>query len=65
MTGMGTDGADTMTRLHGLGGLTIAEDEESAVVWGMPGALVQGGGASLVAPTSEIAGHLLHVVGTR
>jgi two-component system, chemotaxis family, protein-glutamate methylesterase/glutaminase len=65
MTGMGTDGADTMTRLHGLGGLTVAEDEESAVVWGMPGALVQSGGASLVAPTSEIAGHLLHLVGTR
>jgi two-component system, chemotaxis family, protein-glutamate methylesterase/glutaminase len=65
MTGMGTDGADTMTRLHALGGLTIAEDEASAVVWGMPGALVQSGGASLVVPTSQIAGHLLHLVGTR
>jgi two-component system, chemotaxis family, protein-glutamate methylesterase/glutaminase len=64
MTGMGTDGADTMTRLHASGGLTIAEDEASAVVWGMPGALVQSGGASLVVPTSEIAGHLLHLVGT-
>jgi two-component system chemotaxis response regulator CheB len=64
MTGMGTDGADTMTRLHASGGLTIAEDEASAVVWGMPGALVQRGGASLVVPTSEIAGHLVHLVGT-
>ncbi len=44
---------------------TIAEDEESSVVWGMPGALVQSGGASLVASTSQIAGHLLHLVGTR
>jgi two-component system, chemotaxis family, protein-glutamate methylesterase/glutaminase len=65
MTGMGTDGADTMAKLHGAGGLTIAEDEESAVVWGMPGTLVQNGGASLVAPTSEIASHLLRLVGTR
>jgi two-component system, chemotaxis family, protein-glutamate methylesterase/glutaminase len=64
MTGMGTDGADTMTRLHALGGLTIAEDEDSAVVWGMPGALVQSGGASLIVPTSEIAQHLMHLVGT-
>ena len=65
MTGMGTDGADAMTRLHASGGVTIAEDEESSVVWGMPGALVKGGGASLISPTSEIAGHLLALVGTR
>jgi two-component system, chemotaxis family, protein-glutamate methylesterase/glutaminase len=65
MTGMGNDGADAMTRLHGSGGITIAEDEESAVVWGMPGALVKNGGASLIAPTSGIAAHLLHLVGTR
>jgi two-component system, chemotaxis family, protein-glutamate methylesterase/glutaminase len=65
MTGMGTDGAASMAKLRSSGGLTIAEDEESAVVWGMPGALVQNGGASLVAATSEIAGHLLHLVGTR
>jgi len=65
MTGMGTDGADAMKRLHASGGVTIAEDEESSVVWGMPGALVKGGGASLIAPTSEIAGHLLALVGTR
>ncbi len=65
MTGMGTDGAEAMTKLNVSGGATIAEDEESSVVWGMPGALVQSGGASLVASTSQIAGHLLHLVGTR
>lgn len=65
MTGMGTDGASAMIRLHAAGGITIAEDEESSVVWGMPGALVKGGGATLISPTSEIAAHLLALVGTR
>ena len=37
MTGMGDDGAGSMTRLRALGGRTIAEAEETAVVWGMPG----------------------------
>ena len=65
MTGMGSDGAIAMTRLRASGGATIAEDEESSVVWGMPGELVKRGGASLVVPTSEIASHLLSLVGTR
>ena len=42
MTGMGDDGAEAMARLHALGGRTIAEAEETAVVWGMPGELVEG-----------------------
>jgi two-component system chemotaxis response regulator CheB len=58
MTGMGTDGATAMAELKERGGLTIAEAESTAVVWGMPGALVERGGASLVSPLPEIAGHL-------
>ena len=46
MTGMGSDGAEAMARLKGQGGRTIAEAEESAVVWGMPGELVRRGGAA-------------------
>ncbi len=42
MTGMGNDGAATMTRLRKDGGSTIAEAEETAVVWSMPGELVKG-----------------------
>ena len=41
MTGMGRDGADAMTLLRNQGGRTIAEAESTAVVWGMPGELVQ------------------------
>ena len=50
MTGMGNDGAEAMARLHARGGRTIAEAEETAVVWGMPGELVAAGGADWVLP---------------
>lgn len=62
MTGMGTDGATAMTALHEAGGETIAEAEESAVVWGMPGALVAKGGAGQIAPLERIAGALAALI---
>jgi two-component system chemotaxis response regulator CheB len=62
MTGMGNDGAESMTRLFQQGGQTIAEAEETAVVWGMPGELVKAGGASAVLPLPNIAEHLLAMV---
>lgn len=59
MTGMGADGAKAMTELKTQGGRTIAEAAETAVVWGMPGALVAADGASVVAPLDRIAGELM------
>ncbi|WP_456307378.1 chemotaxis protein CheB [Paeniroseomonas aquatica] len=59
MTGMGHDGAAAMTRLRAGGGRTIAEAEETAVVWGMPGELVRAGGAEAVVPLEAIAATLL------
>ncbi len=59
LTGMGYDGAKAMTELRAAGGRTIAEAEDSAVVWGMPGELVKAGGADWVADASEI-GDLLN-----
>lgn len=59
LTGMGDDGAEQMALLHELGGRTIAESEESAVVWGMPGQLVARGGASTVLDADRIADHVL------
>jgi two-component system chemotaxis response regulator CheB len=58
MTGMGNDGAAAMADLHTRGGRTIAEAEETAVVWGMPGELVAVDGADWVLPLPEIAGLL-------
>ena len=59
MTGMGADGAATMSQLRAEGGRTIAEAEETAVVWGMPGELVRAGGAEAVLPLEAIAGMLM------
>jgi two-component system chemotaxis response regulator CheB len=62
MTGMGNDGADAMTLLRAQGGRTIAEAEETAIVWGMPGELVRAGGASWVVPLPKIAHRLQRLV---
>lgn len=59
MTGMGNDGAAAMADLKAAGGYTIAESEETAVVWGMPGELVRLNGASEIRRVDEIGHSLL------
>jgi two-component system response regulator WspF len=59
LTGMGRDGAAGLLTLRRLGWLTIAQDEASSVIWGMPGAAVQAGAASLVLPPEQIARAIL------
>ncbi|MEU4687984.1 chemotaxis-specific protein-glutamate methyltransferase CheB [Actinoplanes sp. NPDC023714] len=58
LTGMGDDGATEMAAVKEGGGRTIAESEETAVVWGMPGELARRGGATAVLPSYEIADRL-------
>lgn len=58
LTGMGSDGAESFTRLMQKGGHTVAESRESAVVFGMPQELIRRGGASMVLPSHSIAGQL-------
>ena len=55
LTGMGKDGALGLKTLRDLGGETIAEDESTCVVYGMPKAAVEMGGACQVLPLPEIA----------
>jgi two-component system chemotaxis response regulator CheB len=55
MTGIGDDGADQMMRIKEAGGYTIAESEESCVVYGMPREVIERGGACEVRPSWEIA----------
>ena len=55
LTGMGEDGAEGMATIRAGGGVTIAESESSCVVYGMPRAAVQRGGAGWVLSLGEIA----------
>lgn len=54
LTGMGADGAKGLRQMRDVGAHTIAQDERSSVVWGMPGAAVQAGAAAQVLPLQEI-----------
>jgi two-component system chemotaxis response regulator CheB len=58
LTGMGHDGSDAFAEIRKRGGRTIAESEESAVVYGMPAELVRKGGASLVLDAEKVAAQL-------
>jgi two-component system chemotaxis response regulator CheB len=54
LTGMGKDGAAGLLKIHHSGGLTIAQDEASSVVFGMPGEAVRLGAAQYVLPDQQI-----------
>ena len=55
MTGMGDDGARGLKEMHDTGAQTIAEDESSCVVFGMPKEAIRLGGAGKVVPLDTIA----------
>jgi two-component system chemotaxis response regulator CheB len=59
LTGMGDDGAPAFAELHRRGGKTIAEAEATCVVYGMPRALVELGGATVVLPAQQVAAQLV------
>lgn len=56
LTGMGHDGLEGSRQIRQAGGAVIAQDEASAVVWGMPGHVARDGLASRVLPLEAIAG---------
>ena len=61
LTGMGKDGSQALLRLREAGIATIAQDEATSVVWGMPGEAVKIGGADQVLPLESIADALGNV----
>lgn len=59
MTGMGDDGARGMKEMHDAGTYTIAQDEASCVVFGMPNEAIKMGGVDIVLPLGAIAAEVL------
>ncbi|MEJ5198946.1 MAG: chemotaxis-specific protein-glutamate methyltransferase CheB [Anaerolineae bacterium] len=63
LTGMGNDGAEGLRAMRERGALTIAQDEATSAVYGMPKAAVELGAAVQVLPLSQIPGAVLALVG--
>jgi len=58
MTGMGDDGATGLRTMRDAGAYTVAQNEETCIVFGMPREAIARGGAEVVAPLSGIAAHI-------
>ena len=63
MTGMGDDGARGMQEMHEAGAFTIAQDEASCVVYGMPKEAIKRGCVNQVLPLDRIAGEVVRLIG--
>lgn len=61
LTGMGEDGARGLLEMKEAGAYTVAEDESTAVVYGMPAAAVRMGGVSVSLPQDLIAPRLMQI----
>lgn len=55
MTGMGKDGTDGLRHVKAAGGATLAQDQASSVIWGMPRSAVEAGLVDRVVPLDELA----------
>jgi two-component system chemotaxis response regulator CheB len=62
LTGMGADGARGLKQMRDTGALTIAQDEQSSIVWGMPGEAVKLQAADFVLPLNKITDKLTRLI---
>jgi two-component system chemotaxis response regulator CheB len=62
LTGMGSDGAKGMLKLRESGAITVAQDEKSCVVFGMPKAAIELGAVQHVVPLTNISPFVLDLV---
>ena len=64
LTGMGDDGARGMKEMADAGARTLAQDEATSVVWGMPGAAVKLGGVQEILPLGRVAENIMRMAQT-
>ncbi|NQT33187.1 MAG: chemotaxis protein CheB, partial [Candidatus Omnitrophica bacterium] len=62
LTGMGNDGTEGLRAIKKYGGYTIAEDESTSMVFGMPKSAIDAGVVDKVLPLDEIADEIVRVV---
>lgn len=62
LTGMGNDGAEALLRMRQAGCATIGQDENTSVVWGMPGAAVKIDAVDKVVPLEKVASAIIDAV---
>ncbi|MFC5066482.1 protein-glutamate methylesterase/protein-glutamine glutaminase [Flaviflagellibacter deserti] len=62
LTGMGADGARGALQIADAGGAVVAQNEETSVVWGMPGATAHLGACSAILPLDEIGPQIVRIV---
>ena len=60
LTGMGKDGADGMKHMHDEGAYTVAQDEASCVVFGMPKEAIKAGGVDKTLPLDDIPREIIN-----
>jgi two-component system chemotaxis response regulator CheB len=65
LTGMGNDGKQGMLEIKRHGGYTIAESEDTAVVFGMPGEAIKSGSVATILPLQEISAEMVKIVNSK
>ena len=59
LTGMGSNGSDGMKKVKSRGGVVIAQNEQTCVVYGMPRAVIESGAADIITPIENVAAEIM------